>query len=854
MEEEKSSVVEKRVSKGIIRRRARPDAPAQAETPEESPKAQAEVPAVVQAQPAQEQEAATAKEVVAKPAVPAVKAPATVIKRVHAASGNAQDIVAKNLGLNKKVETKAVDPAPAVTQVAPQPAPAKEPEKQPEPQRPLTFRDRIRGTITLDKLRFGTQIKPQAKTEKTDATKAVPGAVRVPGAEAEETDESGAKKDFDKAAKVKKGTGVKVIGGDLDIEGLGRATNLGQIVRTFPSDRVFRPGSSAGGLKKKKIVSKKSIKSTLITEKAAHKRVIDVHNTITVGNLAHEMSIKAGDIIKYLMGMGMMVTMNHPLDFDTASLVANEFNYQVKNVAFDEKSVLETHASEAEDPDAMPRAPVVTVMGHVDHGKTSLLDAIRSTNVTEGEAGGITQHIGAYSVSLPQGEVTFLDTPGHEAFTAIRARGSQVTDIVILVVAADDGVMPQTLESIDHAKAAGVPIIVAVNKMDKEGADPDRVTRQLSEKGLLSEAWGGDTMFVPVSALKRTGIKELLEGVLLQAEVLELKANPKKRASGTVIEAKLDRARGPLCTLLVQNGTLRVGDPVVVGAVAGKVRALTDWRGQNVTEAGPSMAVEILGLENVAEAGEKFHVVESEQDAKQVAAHRAEQKKQTQQAGAAKVSLEDMFSQIKAGKASELNIILKTDVQGSLEAVRDAILKLGTDDVKSKIVSTGVGGITESDVVLASTTQSIIIGFNVRPETSAIHSAKEKGVDIRMYKIIYDLINDVKLAMQGLLAPTRKETYLGRAEVKQAFEVSKLGFIAGSLVADGVITRNANLRLLRDNVVIFEGKVCSLKRFKDDAREVKKGLECGIGIEGFRDIRAGDVIEAFTVEMVERTL
>jgi translation initiation factor IF-2 len=493
-------------------------------------------------------------------------------------------------------------------------------------------------------------------------------------------------------------------------------------------------------------------------------------------------------------------------------------------------------------------------MGHVDHGKTSLLDAIRATNVTEGEAGGITQHIGAYSVELPQGKVTFLDTPGHEAFTAIRARGSKITDIVVLVVAADDGVMPQTIESIDHAKAAGVPIIVAVNKMDKEGADPDKVTRQLSEKGLVSEAWGGDTMFMPVSALKKTGIKELLEAILLQAEVLQLKAYPHKLAQGSVIEAKLDRFRGPLCTLLVQDGTLKLGDPLVVGSVAGKVRAMSDWKGASITEAGPSLAVEILGLESVPEAGESFNVVASEQDAKEVAQNRAEKKRSSQAAGVAKVSLEDMFSQIKAGKATELNIILKTDVQGSLEAVRDAALKLGTDDVKCKVISVGVGGITESDVILAATTQSIIIGFNVRPETSALHSAKEKGVDIRMYKIIYDLINDVKLAMQGLLAPLKQETYLGRAEVKQVFEVSKLGFIAGSVVVDGELKRSAHLRLLRDNVVVYEGKVASLKRFKEDVREVKKGLECGVGIEGFRDIRAGDVIEAFDVEMVERVL
>jgi translation initiation factor IF-2 len=498
---------------------------------------------------------------------------------------------------------------------------------------------------------------------------------------------------------------------------------------------------------------------------------------------------------------------------------------------------------------------VVTIMGHVDHGKTSLLDAIRETKVAEGEAGGITQHIGAYTVTVHGKQVTFLDTPGHEAFTAMRARGAKVTDIVILVVAADDGVMPQTVEAIHHAKAAGVPLIVAMNKIDKPTANPDRVRNALSEHGLISEAWGGDTIMVEVSAKQKTGLDQLLEMILLQAEVLELKADPHQLAKGTVVEAKLERGRGPVATVLVQSGTLHVGDVFVVGAFSGKVRALINHTGSKVQQAGPSVPVEVIGLPGVPSAGDVFQAVKDERIAREIAEDRAHKQRAAELAGAGKVSLDDLFAKIQEGSVKELSLVIKADVQGSSEALATAIEKLPTEAVKIRVIHNGVGGITESDVLLAAASNAIIIGFNIRPEPKASDLAEKEHVDVRLYTIIYNALNDIKAAMEGLLEPTLKERVLGRAEVRQVFTVSKAGTIAGSYVIDGTITRaSAGVRVIRDNVVVYQGRLGSLRRFKDDVREVQQGYECGIAVENFSDIKSGDVIEAYAIDKIAAKL
>jgi translation initiation factor IF-2 len=602
----------------------------------------------------------------------------------------------------------------------------------------------------------------------------------------------------------------------------------------------------------------KVVKKTEVTVSKAIKRIIRISDVISVGELAKRMGVKANDLIKELMRQGTMVTINHPLDFDTAALLANEFSYEVENVAFDEETVLEhasSRAGEAESlEDLLSRPPVVTIMGHVDHGKTSLLDAIRATNVTEGEAGGITQHIGAYDVELGGKKVAFLDTPGHEAFTAMRARGAKSTDIVVLVVAADDGVMPQTKEAINHAKAAEVPILVAINKIDKPDANPDKVKQELTEFGMLPEEWGGETIYVEVSAKQRINIDQLLEMILLQAEVMDLKANPNKRAKGVIVEARLDRGRGPVATVLVQEGTLRIGDPIVTGVHFGRVRTMVDDRGGRVEAAGPSCPVEVTGLSGVPEAGDSFHSVEDEKTAKEVAQHRAHKVREVELAKTSKISLEQLYARIKEGDVKELKIIIKGDVQGSVEAVKDSLLKLSTDACRLIVIHTGVGGIIESDITLASASDAIVLGFNVRPEPKAAAMADSEGVDIRLYNIIYDAVADIRDAMEGLLAPTLREKYLGRAEVRDTFVVSKVGTIAGSYVVDGKIVRGASVRLVRDNVVVWEGRMSSLKRFKDDVREVANNYECGIGLENYNDVKIGDVIEAFEMESIKTSL
>jgi translation initiation factor IF-2 len=618
---------------------------------------------------------------------------------------------------------------------------------------------------------------------------------------------------------------------------------------------VFEPDKTDRYRKGKKT---KAPKKTEITVSKAIKRKIRISDVITVGELAKRMGVKANDLIKELMRQGNMVTINHPLDFETAAILASEFEYEVENVAFDEETILQ-HSSVKDGKDENPedlrsRPPVVTIMGHVDHGKTSLLDAIRTTNVIGGEAGGITQHIGAYDVELDGKKISFLDTPGHEAFTAMRARGTKVTDIVILVVAADDGVMPQTKEAINHAKAAGVPIIVAVNKIDKPDANPDRVKQELTEFQLVPEEWGGDTIFVEVSAKENRNVDQLLEMILLQAEVLELKSNPQKRASGAIIEARLDKGRGPVATMLVQEGTLKVGDSVVSGSHFGRVRTMTNDRGVILQEAGPSMPVEVTGLSGVPGAGDTFNAVEDEKTAKEVAQHRAQKLREAELASSSKISLEQLYARIQEGDVKELKVIVKADVQGSVEAVKDALLKLSSVNCRLLVIHTGVGGIIESDVSLASASDAIVLGFNVRPEPKASQLAELEGVDIRLYNIIYDAVADVKNAMEGLLAPTYKEKPLGRIEVRDTFHVSRIGTIAGCYVLDGKVVRGCQVRLVRDSVVIWTGKMSSLKRFKDDAREVATGYECGIGLENFNDIKVGDIIEAFELEAVKTTL
>ncbi|MCE3011300.1 MAG: translation initiation factor IF-2, partial [Proteobacteria bacterium] len=590
------------------------------------------------------------------------------------------------------------------------------------------------------------------------------------------------------------------------------------------------------------------------TQPKASKRVVKVNKIMKVGDLAQAMGLKATELIKVLMKNGVMATVNQDLDFDTIALIVPEFGFEAQNEFKTAEELLTQTAFGELDAEKEIRPPVVCVMGHVDHGKTSLLDAIRNAKVAEGEAGGITQHIGAYQVKTDSGKlITFLDTPGHEAFTSMRSRGANVTDIAIIVVAADDGVMPQTAEAISHAKAAGVPMIVAVNKMDKPGANPDRVKQQLTEYEVVPEEWGGTTIFCNVSALKRTGIAELLEQILLVAEVAELKANAKRSGTGTVIEARLEKGRGNVATVLVKDGSISVGQYIVAGTQTGRVRSLMNDRGEKVQTAGPSQPVEVIGLDGLPMAGDKVDVVKDERAAEEVAQVRR-QALEADKVSAKKMTLEDLFSKVTQGDVKELPVVLKSDVQGSLEAITGMFNKLAAQEVKVKIIHSAVGGITESDVLLASTAKGIVVGFNVRPDGGATTAAKVKGVEIRTYSIVYELMDEMKKAMSGLLQPDIVEKVMGRAEVRNTFSVPKIGVIAGCAVVDGKIQRSNSARLIRDGKIVYEGKISSLKRFKDDAREVAEGFECGIGIENFNDIKVGDVIEAFLKEEVAREL
>ncbi|MBI3813165.1 MAG: translation initiation factor IF-2 [Nitrospinae bacterium] len=585
------------------------------------------------------------------------------------------------------------------------------------------------------------------------------------------------------------------------------------------------------------------------------KKKIRIGEAITVKELSEKLSVPPTEVIKKLIGMGIMSTVNQVIDPEAALSVVQKLGLEAELIG------VESGEGFAEDEDKdkeglSHRPPVVTIMGHVDHGKTSLLDAIRQTNVAAKEAGGITQHIGAYEVEVKKGKIVFLDTPGHEAFTAMRARGARVTDIVVLVVAADDGVMPQTIEAVNHAEAAGVPIIVAVNKIDKPGANPDKIKQDLSKLNshLLPEDWGGKTIYVNVSAKKRTGIEDLLEMILLQSEIMELKANPQKPAKGAVIESKLDKGRGPVATVLIQKGTLRAGDPFIAGLHFGRVRAMINDRGMKVKEAGPSIPVEVLGLSGVPQSGDSFMVVSDEKKARQIALLRMQKQREEGLGIRARVTLEDLYKQIHEGVVKELNLVIKADVHGSIQAVTDSFEKLGTKDVKIRVIHGAVGGITETDIMLAAASNAVIIGFNVRPTDKAAGLAEKEQVELKLYTVIYNAIADVKAALEGLLEPTIVEKVTGKAEVRQLFSIPKIGVIAGCFVLDGVIHRNTDAKLIRDSVIVYQGKINSLRRFKEDAKEVQAGYECGIGIEKFQDIKVGDIIEPFIIEKIARKL
>jgi translation initiation factor IF-2 len=864
--EDKPAVIEeRRISSGIIRRRRK-------ETPE--PEVEAVVAPVVEAaveEPAPVVDEEPVVEVAAAPAVaevaempaPAEAAPVEVpaVDVETTAEGDTEPAADAETAPTEKPKVVAeVSPDAAVAAEKTAETKAKAAVTKPsEPEKASANRAKILGRVELPQA--APPQRRQTRPSRTDrparpaadaaprrrpagpASVAAPGMPPMPGPM---EDPENAKEGRNKRKKKGKGGPPATAGGDDRLDRRSKRARM----------EVFEPDRNERYRKGKK--SSKQIKKTEITVSKAIKRKIRISDVITVGELAKRMGVKANDLIRELMRQGNMVTINHPLDFETAAILASEFEYEVENVAFDEETRLNVSpvdsGNEDQPEDLEPRPPVVTIMGHVDHGKTSLLDAIRQTNVIDGEAGGITQHIGAYDVELDGKKIAFLDTPGHEAFTSMRARGTKVTDIVILVVAADDGVMPQTKEAINHAKAAEVPIIIAINKIDKPGANPERVKQELTEFELVPEEWGGETIFVEVSAKEQTNIDGLLEMILLQAEVLDLKANAKKKAKGAIVEARIDKGRGPVATVLVQEGTLKVGDPIVSGVHFGRVRTMTNDRGELMSEAGPSTPVEITGLAGVPEAGDTFNAVDDDKTAKDVAQHRAHKLRESEMAKNSKISLDQLYARIQEGDVKELKVIVKADVQGSVEAVKDALLKLSTASCRLIVIHTGVGGIIESDITLATASDAIIIGFNVRPEPKAATLAEFEGVDIRLYNIIYDAVADVKDAMEGLLAPTLKEVPLGRVEVRDTFHVSKVGTIAGCYVLDGKVVRNAHVRLVRDSVVVYEGKLSSLKRFKDDAKEVQAGYECGVGLEKYNDIKVGDIVEVFEIEEVRTTL
>jgi translation initiation factor IF-2 len=816
-QEESAEVVQKRVSSGVVLRRKKRIAP----PPEEelAPEEPAEKP--VEGEPA--------------PAAPEAEVEEPVVAE-HPAEPEVE-----------KVE----EPAPAPDEAAPITAEAEKPAPPKQPAPAERKRPRRKAAPAQPQVRVIS--RPEVSEEKEVPVSPAVGAVKRPAAGAptpapqpagEEDDARGKKK------KKKKDRRVVEFGGRQ----IGEEAPSHKVGVQFKKKKALGVKDQTGGKLRGRRGVRDRLEERLATQpiKAA-KRKVRIEEAIRVGDLAHRMGVKVQEIIKILLGLGIMTTINQNLDLDTATLVAAEFGYEVEKVGFSEDEFL-LPKEEDKPEELQPRPPVVTIMGHVDHGKTSLLDAIRMSDITGGEAGGITQHIGAYDVTTPRGEIVFLDTPGHEAFTAMRARGAQVTDLVILVVAADDGVMDQTREAINHSKAAKVPILVAVNKIDKEGADPDRVKRELADHGLVPEEWGGETIFANLSAKEKIGIDELLELTLLQAEVLDLRANPNKPARGHIIEAKLDKGRGPVATVLIQEGTLRQGDIFVCGLFNGKVRAMFDDLGVQVQEAGPSRPVEVQGFDGIPEAGDEFVVVADEKVARRIATDRQTKQRERELARETKITLESFLAARADEEVKTLNLVLKVDVQGSLEAVSDALKKLSTDKVKINIIHGGTGTITESDILLASASSAIIIGFNIRPAAKIRDIAEQQNVEMRFYDIIYHLVNEIKDAMTGMLEPVYREVYLGQAEVLETFSVPKVGTVAGCTISDGKLQRNASVRLLRDGVVVYTGKLSSLRRFKDDVREVTKGYECGVGLERFNDIKVGDIIEAFEHVQEKATL
>jgi len=726
--------------------------------------------------------------------------------------------------------------AAKIIQLPPGTAFRKKPSITPTPR----VKDQLYPTDTIEKTKFPEGLEPiSTASQESDSAKS-----------SDTTSSEKKKKDrknlFDDLAQEKKLSRKKIITKRKDSYESGDLDGDEFVPRRGSGKKIWKNTGKSAPSKGQK---------TQITVPKAIKRRIWVDEVIVLAELAKRMGIKATDMIKTLMGMGVMTTVNQTIDFDTAVLVASEFGYEVEKAAFEEETLLTQNAITDSPENLLPRPPVVTIMGHVDHGKTSLLDTIRKTNVTGQEAGGITQHIGAYSVTTGSGHlITFLDTPGHEAFTAMRARGAQVTDIVILVVAADDGVMPQTVEAINHSKAAEVPIIIAINKMDKPEANPERVTRELSEQGVVPEDWGGDTIFVQVSAKAGTGIDQLLEMILLQAEVLELKANPNKKAIGHVVEAKLDPGRGSVATILVQEGTLEAGDAIICGVQHGRVRAMLNDKGTPITAAGPSIPVEIIGLSGVPQAGDEMIAVADDKSARQISSHRAQKQRSLDLAKSNRLSLEGLFDRMQKSEVKDLNLIIRADVQGSIEALKDSLTKLSTEEVNINVVHAATGTITESDVQLATVSNAIILGFNVRPTAKVHDLAADEHVDMRFYDVIYNAIKDIKGAIVGLMDSTFEERILGRADVRQVFHVPKVGAIAGSYITDGKIERGQMIRVLRDGIIMYTGKIGSLRRFKEDVKEVLTGYECGIGVERFNDIKTGDLIECFYMEEIKPEL
>jgi translation initiation factor IF-2 len=822
------AVDEKRVRPTVIRRRKR----ARPEEPEEAaPAAEAEPPAEIEPAPAEPEaesvEIATApvEEAPVEPAPTALEAPPEPAAQAPAAA---------------EPESAEPTPSPEQTEVESGPEPAEPgtaaetPAPKPARKKPRDKKDAPARIIKMPE-RGAAVALPESPVPGPGRTPGPPGVPPPPP-----VDESEAGR---RAKKRKKGKRTQPPDDATLFSRVGFRKR-----EVLEHKDIYDTGRGRRG---KKGPGKRTAHTEITTPKAI-KRRLKVGEAITVADLSKRMGVKASEVVKSLLAMGVMAGLNQAIDFDAASLIGTEFGYELEKSVFEEQEYL--HAVEDKEEDLEPRPPVVTIMGHVDHGKTSLLDAIRQTNVTAGEAGGITQHIGAYHVALPSGDIVFLDTPGHEAFTTMRARGAQVTDLVVLVVAADDGVMEQTKEAINHAQAAGVPILVAVNKIDKPDAEPDRVKRELADLGLVPEDWGGQTIFVQVSAKEKIGVDSLLEMIVLQSEILELKANPHKAARGRIVEARLDKGRGPVATILVTEGTLRTGDVYVCGSFSGRVRALTNDRGEPIDHAGPSIPAEVQGLSGVPEAGDELIVMENEKQAKQVAEHRQNKRREEELVQTSKVSLEGLFEKIKEGEAKELNLIIRGDVHGSVEAINEALVKLSTDAVKVNVLQAATGAITETDILLASASQAIIIGFNMRPNPKVVELAEKEAVDIRTYDVIYEVISEVKDAMTGLLEPTYREQTVGRAEVRDTFHVPKVGTIAGCSVLDGKIERSARVHLLREGVVQFTGTIGSLRRFKDDVKEVEKGYECGIGLEGYQDIKVGDIIETYRLEEIRPEL